>query len=118
MTLLTNVTPIRLTKNSQGQLTQAPNNLYTSPVASYTKIQAVTCSNITSSPVTITLHIVPSGGSLTSGTQVVTNQTVPANGSYIANELLNHILHPGDQIFASASSGKSINITMSGTLIS
>jgi hypothetical protein len=115
---LTTVTPVRLTQNQQSQLTLTPVSLYTCPKGSFTKIQACTCSNITTGPVNVTVYLTSSGSGVTSAARIISNQPVQANSSYNGVELLNHILHEGDQVWAQASAGNSINIIISGTLIS
>jgi hypothetical protein len=108
---LTTTSPVHMAAT---QLTTAAKLLYTCPANSYIKISAATLTNTSGASSNATLHYVPAGGTPAVGTQVVSGQAVNSNGSYNAQELVNHILHPGDQIWGSAGSGQSINANISG----
>jgi hypothetical protein len=112
---LTTVTPAHLTNS---QLTTAPKLLYTCPANTFVKITAATCTNILGQASSVTLHYVPAGGVTSTATQVVSGSSVAGNSSYNAQELVNHILTPGDQIWGNTGTGGSINTNISGVQFS
>lgn len=63
---------------------------------------------------TVTLHIVPSGGSPSDANMVMKAVSIPAGGSYRAIELVGQALNAGDTIQALASAATSITPVISG----
>lgn len=118
MAVISVVTPIRLTSSAQPQLSTVARLLFTCPAGEHVKIQACTFSNLTGTIATATLNLVPAGTNLNSSGQMIGNQPIPANGSYVGAEMLNHYLLPGDQLWASASVNSAINLTISGVSFS
>jgi hypothetical protein len=116
--MLSTVTPLRLTAGTQNQLATSPRLLYVCPANTYVKISAATLSNAAGANTTATLHLVPAGGQAGPTTQITPGQSVSAGATYVASELNNHILQPGDSIWGSASNPSAINVHISGTLIS
>lgn len=90
--------------------------LYTSPAGVWTQIVALTATNIDASSHTITLNIVPSGGSAGTG-----NVTTPALGllagtSYNGRNECGQILGPGDALWGAADAPSVVNVFASGLL--
>lgn len=61
-------------------------------------VQRFTFSNTTANTLTVTLNIVPAGGSATVGTQIIPTLSVPANDVLVV--LCPVVLERGEQIFA------------------
>ena len=116
--MLSTITPLRLTAGTQNQLGTSPRLLYVCPANTYVKISAATLSNAAAISTAATLHLVPAGGQPSTSTQITPGQSVSPGASYVATELNNHILQPGDSIWGSASNPSSINVHISGTQIS
>ena len=115
MTTLTTLTPVRLTAAAPQQLGNTVRLLYTCPANTYAKVSATTLSNTSAVPVSATLHLVPAGSSPSVQTQIISNQNIAGNSTYIGSELNNHILHPGDQLWGLSSVPNALNVTISGS---
>ena len=109
----TNVSPTRLT-TSPVALSTNIKQVYTCPASTSIKITAATATNTTSSPTSITVYLVSAGSSPQVANQVVSGQTISANGSYAISELLNHILHPGDSLYGLVPTSGAVNLNISG----
>jgi hypothetical protein len=116
--MLSTVTPLRLTAGTQNQLATTPRQLYVCPPNTYVKISATTLSNASATAASATLHLVPAGGQPSTATQITPGQSINAGATYVATELNNHILQPGDSIWGSADLTSAINVHISGTQIS
>lgn len=79
-----------------GTAALAETTIYTSPAGTRTIIDKVT-SYAAASPATLTLKVVPSGGSA-GASNVLGVKTFSAGESYTWPELVGHILEPGDAI--------------------
>lgn len=77
-------------------------------------IKSALFTNITGSAATVTVYRVPSGDTAGSDNAVLLSFSVAANTAYIARELQNIVLGPGDSIQAKASAGASINVWLDG----
>lgn len=76
-------------------------------------IDKFTAFNNNGSAVTLSIHIIPSGGS-SGNSNLLVNKSVTAGASLDVTELQNQILGPGDSIFVSASVGSQLTIRASG----
>lgn len=112
---LTTTSPVHMASTS---LSTTAKLLYTCPANTYVKVSAATLTNTSGSSTQATLHYVPAGGAPNTDTHIVSGQSVSSNGSYNATELVNHILHPGDQIWGSSSNGQALNANISGVQFS
>ena len=70
-------------------------------------------SNSTTTPATITINIVQSGGSVASTNEYVIEETIPANQSVVLYKLIGEQLDPGDFISAIASVTATISLRIS-----
>lgn len=96
------------------QLTTGNNTLDTGPVNGGHVIRKANFANVTGSPVTLVLHRVPNGGSV-SGTNIFLPSTsIAAGTSLIVNELNGMVLNNGDTLVAVAGTGAALNATMNG----
>lgn len=70
--------------------------------------------NHTGGAVTLTAHIVPSGGSATAANKVLDVYSIAANTAYTSPELAGVVLNPGDALHTVASTATAIAQSVSG----
>lgn len=88
--------------------------LYTGAVTiDYAFIAKVLASNSTTTPATLTINIVQSGGSVASTNEYVITETIPAKQSITIYKLIGEQLGPGDFISAIASVASTISLRIS-----
>jgi hypothetical protein len=95
-------------------LTASAVTQYTAPALTTTVIKKVTATNTTGTAQTITLYLVPSGGSVGAAATNTITLSVPANSGVELYLAENHNLAPGDFISALASAVTSITLMASG----
>jgi len=101
-------------------LTNADAVYYTVPptatgqAATTAKISRAVFINNTGGAVTLTVALVPAGGSVTSGNTVINALSIPAGQTYTSQALAGAILPAGTSFHASAGSGSAIQIMVSG----
>ena len=81
-------------------------------------IKRAVFSNTGAVPHTITVNIVPTSGSPVTGNQVINARTLQAGETYVSSEMAGMVLLPGDQVYALASAGTDVNMTINGLQIS
>ncbi len=106
---VTSVTPAALQPGAV--LATSATNMILGATNSQTIIKRVVFSNITITPVTITVYRTPSGGS---PWMIIDAQPIAAQSTYLAPELANMVLLGGDTISALASAAASVNCFASG----
>ncbi len=89
---------------------------YTVPANSFDTIGACTLNNTTAVARLVTIHIVPSGATASTATQVATNLTVPPSGSSPTTvpALVGQQLEPGDSLQLAADVGAAVTPYASG----
>lgn len=100
------------------QLTTAAVAIVTCGVNAQNIVKRAVFTNLTGGAVTITVYVVPSGGSPGSTNTILGAYSIAANLSYVANELSNAVLNAGDTIQALASANTSINAFVWGLVTS
>lgn len=85
--------------------------LYTAPAGTRAVVKRAVFSNITATSQSITVTVTRSGGSAVT---IISAQAVPGNSTYLAPELSNLVLAPGDALGALSSAAASINAFASG----
>ena len=99
-------------------LTTAAIPYYSSPAGIVTIIKKMAVTNISAAVQTVSVYLVPSGGSVGSAYAVAYAVSVPANGVPIEiSGAENQVLMPGDYIAASCSAAADVNIIASGAQI-
>lgn len=106
------INPKRLVEGTV--LTASAVTQYTAPGLTKTVIKKVTATNTTSSAQTVTLYLIPSGGTAGAANTNTIVQTIPANSGLELYLAENHVLEPGDFIQALASATASITLMASG----
>lgn len=88
--------------------------LYTAPAATRAVVKRAVFTNATGTAQNITVSVTRAGGGATA---IISAQPIGANSTYLAPELANLVLAPGDAIVAAASAASSIGAIMSGFTI-
>lgn len=97
-----------------GTLTASAAAYVTAGGASTVIIKSAVFTNTDSSARTITVHRVPNAGSATTGNRVISAFSLSAGQAYVAPELANMVLAPGETLQALASVTSVVNIAVSG----
>ena len=87
---------------------------YTAPASTTAIIDKFTATNTEASARTITVHIVPSGGTAGPSNRITSALSIAAGVSIDLPEMKNHILSPGDFISVLASVASMVVIRASG----
>lgn len=93
-------------------------NLYAAPANVRTIIDKFTVTNTTASAATLTVHIMPSGGSLGAGNIIVSAQSIAAGALVDFTALQNHILNSGDSIQVLSGTANALTIRANGREVS
>lgn len=97
-------------------LTASAATLYTVPSATTTTVKTILLSNYTSTDRNVTLHLVPSGGSVAAGNKILGEVNVPANTTTTIDTAI--MMPTGAFLSGLASATTSINVHISGVEIS
>lgn len=100
------------------QLTGSAATLYTSPVATWTRIEKVTLFNTDTASHTYTIYIVPSGQTAATANLMVSAQRIAAGATLSDFNIPGLFLNPGDFISAFADTTTVVNINIAGTQFS
>ncbi len=95
-------------------LTNAAASIYTTPANGQAVIRRAVFTNHDSSPHVITVHRVPSGGSVLTANMLIDARRLTPGESYVSPELANMVLDAGDSIQAFADANSVVNAFMSG----
>jgi hypothetical protein len=114
--MATTLTVKRLVPGST--LTNALATYYTCPASTQATIKKVTFVNNDTSPRTVTLHFVPSGGSADATNLIVKEATMFPSESWSPPDAAGHVLEAGGFIRAVCSANSAMNIVVSGVEIS
>lgn len=99
----------------------APNattTVYTSPASVYTRIDKVTVTNATAGAQTITIYVVPNGGTAGGSNTTTSAQSVLPGQTWNSPNEPGLYLNPGDFIAVIASAASALSIVIGGTQIS
>lgn len=96
------------------QLTTSAAAVYTAPTAVHAVVKKATFTNTSGSAVTLSVYRVPSGGSALPGNTVISAMSLAAGQAYVAQELDNVVLGPGDSIEAFASAATAVVAMLNG----
>jgi hypothetical protein len=105
-------TPKRLVSGSQ--LTTSAATYYTAATSTKTRISAFTATNTSAGAVTMTVHLVASGGSASASNKVADVVSLAANETKAIVGAIGHVIEAGGTIQALASANTSITIVVSG----
>jgi hypothetical protein len=99
------------------QGTQAPNAVaaqYTCPANSKTIIRHGVFTNTTAAPVTLSVYLVESGGSVTDARKILDVYSIAAHTAYTSPEVSGVVMNAGDTLQTVASAATSISQNVSG----
>lgn len=82
-----------------------------------TIIDKFTATNTSAGPLSISVNLIPSGGTVGVDNLIVDAKSIVADKTYIFPELVNQTLNSGDVISTIASAGTGITIRSSGRLV-
>ncbi len=88
--------------------------LYAAPPSTSVRIDKLTVSNPTSAPVTITLNVVPVGGTPGAANQTTNAQSILPNQTWNSPNEVGLVLGAGDAIWATASGANALVIAVGG----
>lgn len=97
--------------------TNGDNTVYTVPANQSVKIATATLCNTSGSAVTISVSLVPSGGSVDGTHKILTGYSLSASDTLSLSDLLNGaMLGPGDFISVNANASNAIDAVITGTV--
>lgn len=96
------------------QLTASAATYYAVPANTRCIVQKMTFANTTGTARTVTVYLIPSGGTASASNTVVTTHTVPANSEWICDPVQGHTLEAGAFIQALADGAAAVTIYASG----
>jgi hypothetical protein len=99
------------------QLGSSVGTLYTSPLATVTRIEKVTYTNTDTATHTVTVYLIPSGQSASTSNLITDAQAVGPSQSLNDVNIPGHYLNAGDKIAAFADTASVVNIAVGGTQI-
>lgn len=89
---------------------------YTVPAATSVKVATASVTNVTGSNVTVTLSLVPAGGTLDGTHRILQTFLMPANDTLELGMLKGAMLGPGDVIGGLAGTASAIVLVVTGTV--
>jgi hypothetical protein len=88
--------------------------LYTVPASTTSIVKKLTVTNTSASAVTVTIYLVPKGGTPSAANCVTSGQAIAPGAVYEAFEAENQALATGDTLQAFASAAASVSLRASG----
>lgn len=95
-------------------MTAAAVTYYTAPTSTKAVIKALAICNTTGVAITVTIYLVPNGGTATGDNAITAGLSVAANATYTCPEAVNQVLEAGGMIQAK---GANLSIVASGVEI-
>jgi hypothetical protein len=89
---------------------------YTVPASTSVKVATATITNVTASAVTVSLSVVPAGGSLDGTHRVLNSYSLPANDTLELSFLKGAMLGPGDFIGGLAGTASAVVLVLTATV--
>lgn len=96
------------------QAESAQTTQYTAPAGVRTIIDKFTATNTSSSVVSLSVNIIPSGGASGDANLIAKTKALAPSEAYTFPEVVGHVLGPGDVVSTLASAATSITIRASG----
>lgn len=104
--------PKRLVDGSQ--LTTSAATYYTTPANTLTTISACTVTNTTGTAQTLTMHLIPQGGSASASNMIVSARVVAAGESFNVASAIGQTMAAGGFLQALAGAATSLTLVASG----
>jgi hypothetical protein len=95
----------------------APNSqtvLYTSPSGTTTRIDKLTVTNVSGSVQTISINLVPNGGTVGASNLTTDAQAITPSQTWNSPNEYQHYLNPGDSLSVLASAASALSIAVAG----
>ncbi len=103
---------------AQGQLASGEQTAYTVPAQSAAKVASAVLCNTSGSPVTVSVSVVPSGGTAGATNRIVSAYPLAAGDSTPLPELVGAFLDAGAFVSINASAGSAVNYLLTGVVSS
>lgn len=91
---------------------------YAAPTGVTVAIDKCTVTNVTATPATISINIVPAGSTAVASNLILDTKTLLENETYTCPEIVGQVLAPGDFVSTVAGTASALVLRMSGRLIS
>ena len=111
LTGITTVTPKVLAST---QLASGDTAVYTVPASKAAKIATMSLTNVSTSAVTVSVSVHPSGSSIDGTHKVVSGYALAANDSITISEVVGCWLGTGDFLNVNVSAGTSVDVVVTG----
>ncbi|GAB3776826.1 L-lysine 2,3-aminomutase [Nocardioides ginsengisegetis] len=111
LTAITTVTPKIL---ASAQMASGDNAAYTVPANKAAQIKTMVLSNVSGAAVTITVSVIPSGGSVDGTHKVVSGYSLASNDSTTISEVVGSWLGAGDKVNVNAAAATAIDCVITG----
>lgn len=108
----------KILASSQVAAATTDTTVYTVPASSAVKVATATISNVTTSAVTVSVSVVPSGGAVDGTHKIVPDFALAANDSTSLPEIAGAMLDTGAFISIKASTAMAINYLFTGSVSS
>lgn len=89
---------------------------YTVPASTSIKVATASITNVTASAVTVSLSVVPTGGTLNGSQRVLNSYSLPANDTLELSWLKGAMLGPGDFIAGLAGTASAVVLTVTASV--
>lgn len=111
LSTITTVTPKIL---GSLQLSSGDNTVYTVPGSKAAKLATLTVTNVTGSAVTVSVSVVPSGGSVDTTHKIVNAYSLAGNDALLIDDVKGMWLGDGDKVSINAGTGSAVDATLTG----
>ena len=91
--------------------------VYTAPTGTKAVIKRAAFCNTTAGAITLLVHLVPPGGTVTDGNMAINDVSIGAGETYLSAELEGQVIDAGGAIHAEASTSGSLTAIISGVEI-
>lgn len=96
------------------QLTTSAATYYTAPANTTAKIEACVLTNTSGAGRTVTMHLVPSGGSASASNRILSAFSIAAGVSYSVDEAIGQVLETGGTLQALSDGATAVSLVVSG----
>ena len=93
-------------------------SLYTSPAGTWTRIDKLTVVNVSAGAQTVSINLVPSGGSASAANLSTQTRAIQPGETWNSPNEYGQVLNPGDALSVIASAGSDLVILAAGTVLS
>lgn len=114
---LTGITTVTPTVLASSQLASGDTTVYTVPANKAAKITKLVLCNTSGLSVTVSVSIVPSGGTVDGTHKVVSNYSLTGSDSITVTEVEGMFLGAGDYVSVNAGTGAAVDVSLNGLVL-